>query len=35
MVMGVPVQILPIDVSNLKKSVRDEFSLIRKNKKLL
>jgi hypothetical protein len=26
---GVPAQILPIDVSNLKKSGRDEISLVK------
>jgi hypothetical protein len=35
MVMGVPAQILPIDVSNLKKSVTDEISLVKGPGKIL
>jgi transposase len=35
MVMGVPAQILPIDVSNLKKSVRDEISLVKEQGKII
>ncbi len=33
--MGVPAQILPIDVSNLKKSVRDEISLVKEQGKII
>jgi len=35
MIRGVPAQILPIDVSNLKKSVRDEISLVKGPGKIL
>jgi transposase len=35
MVRGVPAQILPIDVSNLKKSGRDEISLVKRQGKIL
>jgi len=35
MVRGVPAQILPIDVSNLKKSGRDEISLVKGQGKIL
>ncbi len=33
--MGVPAQILPIDVSNLKKSGRDEISLVKGQGKII
>ena len=35
MIRGVPAQILHIDVSNLKKSVRDEISLVKGPGKIL
>jgi len=35
MIRGVPAPILPIDVSNLKKSVRDEISLVKGPGKIL
>lgn len=35
MVRGVPAQILPIDVSNLKKSGRDEISLVKGQGKII